>query len=159
MAVVAPPPHRTKLDVWGPSDHPGTSSAAASSYKYQRAVAAAASSPEPMTDIMSYQYPPPPPQNGAGDMDLPPSGGGYMSGYSVPPPSSNMEVRPPGASISLKDRRESLSKAMKLKRSMSTPNVRPGQTPPDHAAAAAALQADKRRNKLGYHRTSVACGK
>jgi hypothetical protein len=39
---------------------------------------------------------------------------------------------------------------------MSTPNVR-GQASAD--AAALALSADKRRNKLGYHRTSVACGK
>lgn len=48
------------------------------------------------------------------------------------------------------------SKAAKIKRSMSTPNVR-GQASAD--AAAMALSADKRRNKLGYHRTSVACGK
>lgn len=44
-----------------------------------------------------------------------------------------------------------------VKRSLSTPNVQ---------AAAAAMadggltySTDKRRNKLGYHRTSVACGK
>lgn len=48
------------------------------------------------------------------------------------------------------------SKSAKIKRSMSTPNVR-GQSSAD--AAAMALQAEKRRNKLGYHRTSVACGK
>ena len=47
------------------------------------------------------------------------------------------------------------SKAAKIKRSMSTPNVR-GQSSAE--AAAMALSADKRRNKLGYHRTSVACG-
>ncbi|CAG8956092.1 hypothetical protein HYFRA_00011876 [Hymenoscyphus fraxineus] len=47
------------------------------------------------------------------------------------------------------------SKLAKIKRSMSTPNVR-GQATAD--AAALALSADKRRNKLGYHRTSVACG-
>ncbi|TVY83982.1 hypothetical protein LSUE1_G001342 [Lachnellula suecica] len=47
------------------------------------------------------------------------------------------------------------SKSTKIKRSMSTPNVR-GQASAD--AAALALSADKRRNKLGYHRTSVACG-
>lgn len=46
-------------------------------------------------------------------------------------------------------------KATKIKKSMSTPNVR-GQETAD--AAALALSADKRRNKLGYHRTSVACG-
>jgi hypothetical protein len=47
------------------------------------------------------------------------------------------------------------SKSSKVKRSMSTPNVR-GQATAE--AAALALSADKRRNKLGYHRTSVACG-
>lgn len=49
-----------------------------------------------------------------------------------------------------------ISKSAKIKRSMSTPNVR-GQASAD--AAALALSAEKRRNKLGYHRTSVACGK
>lgn len=139
MAVVAQQPLQSKLAYWG-------SSGTTSTFKYP------AESPESMTDIMSYQYPPPP-QNGA-DMDMAPSG--YMSNYSVPPPSSSMEVRPQEPSMSLKDRRESISKMMRLKRSLSTPNVRPAQTPPDHAAA---LAADKRRNKLGYHRTSVACGK
>ncbi|KAI9053602.1 hypothetical protein LZ554_002556 [Drepanopeziza brunnea f. sp. 'monogermtubi'] len=43
----------------------------------------------------------------------------------------------------------------KVKRSMSTPNIQ-GQASAD--AAALALSAEKRRNKLGYHRTSVACG-
>lgn len=64
-----------------------------------------------------------------------------------------------------KERRDSLSKAMKLKRSLSTPSVRPQQPPPapqpnpppDHSSLG--LAAEKRRNKLGYHRTSVACGK
>jgi hypothetical protein len=49
----------------------------------------------------------------------------------------------------------SLSKNSKIKRSISTPNVR-GQASSD--VAHLALSADKRRNKLGYHRTSVACG-
>jgi len=47
------------------------------------------------------------------------------------------------------------AKPAKIKRSTSTPNVR-GQASAD--AAALALSAEKRRNKLGYHRTSVACG-
>jgi len=42
-----------------------------------------------------------------------------------------------------------------IKRSASTPNVR-GLASTDTAATSLA---DKRRNKLGYHRTSVACGK
>lgn len=49
-----------------------------------------------------------------------------------------------------------LNKSAKIRKSMSTPNVR-GQASAD--AAALALSAEKRRNKLGYHRTSVACGK
>jgi hypothetical protein len=48
------------------------------------------------------------------------------------------------------------NKSAKIRKSMSTPNVR-GQATAD--AAALALSAEKRRNKLGYHRTSVACGK
>lgn len=48
------------------------------------------------------------------------------------------------------------SKDAKAKRSMSTPNIR---TSGNTDAAALALVNEKRRNKLGYHRTSVACGK
>ncbi|RFU23889.1 hypothetical protein B7463_g12449, partial [Scytalidium lignicola] len=44
----------------------------------------------------------------------------------------------------------------KIKRSISTPNVRSQSTM--DAATALAMSAEKRRNKLGYHRTSVACG-
>ncbi|KAG4033292.1 hypothetical protein MFRU_005g03040 [Monilinia fructicola] len=47
------------------------------------------------------------------------------------------------------------SKDAKAKRSMSTPNIR---TSGNTDAAALALVNEKRRNKLGYHRTSVACG-
>ncbi|KAL8816913.1 MAG: hypothetical protein Q9223_004158 [Gallowayella weberi] len=52
-------------------------------------------------------------------------------------------------------RRRRLSKgsmSSSLKRSASTPNVRGLITPES------AMSLDKRRNKLGYHRTSVACG-
>jgi hypothetical protein len=55
-------------------------------------------------------------------------------------------------------RRRRPSKSMPdsaLKRSASTPNVR-GSSQSDMPAS---LSAEKRRNKLGYHRTSVACGK
>lgn len=52
------------------------------------------------------------------------------------------------------DDQRSPSKDEKIKRAASTPNIR------DQAAADASLaaSAEKRRNKLGYHRTSVACG-
>jgi hypothetical protein len=119
-----------------------------------------------MTDVMSYQYPPPPHQNGA-EMEIPPSG--YMPNYSIHnPPPSGMDMRAnPDSGHSMKDRRDSFSNSMKLKRSISTPSVRPPQTqsqlPPSQNSAAeqnalSLAAAEKRRNKLGYHRTSVACG-
>lgn len=43
-----------------------------------------------------------------------------------------------------------------IRRSMSTSNVK-GQAASESASAGLS-SADKRRNKLGYHRTSVACG-
>ncbi|KAK0618325.1 hypothetical protein B0T17DRAFT_496385 [Bombardia bombarda] len=116
---------------------------------------------------MSYQYPPPPPPNGA-EMDMPPSG--YLPNYSVPSQaSSGMNMRPsPDSGIPSRERSDSFSKSMKLKRSLSTPTVGPPQShPPAHQAPTPqqiataeqnALAAEKRRNKLGYHRTSVACG-
>lgn len=54
------------------------------------------------------------------------------------------------ASISVRRRRKS---STSLKRSASTPNVRG-----HHSSDAGMTLAEKRRNKLGYHRTSVACG-
>lgn len=44
-----------------------------------------------------------------------------------------------------------------VKRLASSPNMQDDH--PDHSDAAAAALAEKKRNKLGYHRTSVACGK
>lgn len=133
-----------------------------------------------MTDIMSYQYPPPPPSGGsAAHMALSPAGyhlpmaaADYASGLSQTSSSSGLGQDPHS---SPRERHDSLSKSssvnMKLKRSLSTPVVAPQQTPnanmsmsqqqglsqSDHAALS--LAAEKRRNKLGYHRTSVACGK
>lgn len=112
---------------------------------------------ELMTSIMSYQYPPPPPPNGA-EMDIPPPG--YMSSYGVPQPTApGMDMRSGQESpVSLKDRKDSLSQASlkKLKRSLSTPNVGSQQSTSEHAPMG--MPGEKRRNKLGYHRTSVACG-
>jgi len=135
MAIVAPPPIQTKLDLWGTAGsgiHP-------------------VESPEQMTSIMSYQYPPPPPPTGA-EMEM--QHQGYMPSYSVP-----TDVRQPHeTSMSLKDRKDSFNQAsMKLKRSLSTPNVRP-QQPAGPEPPLGLTAAEKRRNKLGYHRTSVACG-
>lgn len=145
MAVVAPPPLlKSKLDLWESSEsaiHPAVPPSA------------------PMTDIMSYQYPPPP-QNGA-DMDMSPSG--YYPNYSVSShTSSGMDSGVPS-----RDRSDS----MKIKRSLSTPAVgpSPSQAPAPQSTASQqstaqgqdplGLAGEKRRNKLGYHRTSVACGK
>jgi hypothetical protein len=150
MAVVALPPFKSNLDLWGASN----------SAIYPSATSA------PMTDIMSYQYPPPPSHSGA-DMDIPPSG--Y---YAVPPQSSSgIDMRSgPDSGHGPRDRSDSFSKSMKLKRSLSTPTAGPlsqpsaQHTPTSQQSAQAtqdalALAAEKRRNKLGYHRTSVACGK
>lgn len=156
MAVVAPPPLKSNLAHWGSSDS---------------AIYPAVPSAAPMTDIMSYQYPPPPSQNGA-DMDIPPSG--YLPNYSVPSQtSSGMDIRSGADSgIPSRDRSDSLSKSMKLKRTLSTPTAGLPQSQPlpiqQHPPTpqqsttpgqdSLALAAEKRRNKLGYHRTSVACG-
>lgn len=101
-----------------------------------------------MTDIMAYQYPPPPP-NGA-DMDMAPSG--YLPSYSVASHASS------GMDDSSIPRERS-----ELRRSISTPVVgppqgHPQQSPQQAGASAQDAAAERRRNKLGYHRTSVACG-
>ncbi|KAF7524271.1 hypothetical protein G7054_g11480 [Neopestalotiopsis clavispora] len=115
--------------------------------------------------MMSYQYPPPP-QNG-GDLDLPHSG--YLSNYQTSAASS-LEVRnqqvpavhsmqpvlpAQGSTMSLAQRRD-LNKALKLRRPETTPNVRTqGTNESAHGQFGSA--GEKKRNKLGYHRTSVAC--
>lgn len=115
---------------------------------------------------MSYQYPPPPPPPNGSDLGI--SHSSYLNGYAAPSTSS-MEVRtktahsaqsmPPtqDAMMSLAQRRESLSTA-RLRKTFSTPNVR-AQGANDQDQGHLALSNEKRRNKLGYHRTSVACGK
>ncbi|KAL2022793.1 hypothetical protein VTK56DRAFT_4609 [Thermocarpiscus australiensis] len=119
-----------------------------------------------MTDIMSYQYPPPP-HNGA-EMDLPPSG--YLPNFAVPPhASSGMDARSdPNSGIASRGRSDPFSNSAKLKRTVSTPVVGPAQaqvqapklTAPQQSPVASGQDpaGEKRRNKLGYHRTSVACG-
>ncbi|KAI3332011.1 hypothetical protein HD806DRAFT_177422 [Xylariaceae sp. AK1471] len=131
---------------------------------------------------MSYQYPSSS-HNGAA-MDMQHST--YMSSY-PPSTSSNMEVRPlqqppvpsapslpaqlpapllppsaypvPATHSPLAKRRESLSKAsLKPRRSHSTPNVRPqGMNEPDTDSLG--LHGEKKRNRLGYARTNMACGR
>jgi hypothetical protein len=144
MAVVVPPSFRSQPDLWGPID--------ASTFDVEL--------PGPMTH-MSYQYPPPPPAAQAGtemNMAAAPS---YVPDYANLPLSSDLDPR-----SSMDSSPQSLDR--KLKRSMSTPSVKHGQVvPPQQSgvdgigadAAALALASEKRRNKLGYHRTSVACGR
>ncbi len=72
---------------------------------------------------------------------------------------SPMTYRPSPLSPAVAHGRRRSSKAMApviFKRSASTPNVR-GLAAVD-AAGLSMSAAEKRRNKLGYHRTSVACG-
>ncbi|KAL2255443.1 hypothetical protein VTK26DRAFT_3378 [Humicola hyalothermophila] len=114
-----------------------------------------------MTDIMSYQYPPPP-QNGT-DMDVPSSG--YLSTYPVPShAASGMGVRSdPDSSFPPSERSGTIPNP--VKRSISTPATEPPQTQAPQSStqqqSVAPVQdasGERRRNKLGYHRTSVACG-
>lgn len=69
---------------------------------------------------------------------------------SVPP--APMMPLTTAAILSQRKRRRSTTS---LKRSASTPNVRDHHS---HSSDAGMTLAEKRRNKLGYHRTSVACG-
>ncbi|KAL5346987.1 hypothetical protein ACLOAV_008130 [Pseudogymnoascus australis] len=100
---------------------------------------------------MSYQYPPPP-SSGA-DYKLSPRS---ISSFQIPPtipPELSQQVLDSNLFSQELDQHGS-DQGGKIKRSSSTPNIR------DQAVADAALaaSAEKRRNKLGYHRTSVACG-
>ncbi|KAI0458662.1 hypothetical protein F5B21DRAFT_528391 [Xylaria acuta] len=133
-----------------------------------------------MQVTMSFHYPSSSHSNAVMDM----SHSNYISSY---PPSTNspMEVRPPqqppvpsasylpaqlpapllplsaypppATHSPLAKRRGSLSKALKLRRSHSTPNVRPqGMHEPDTDSLG--LSGEKKRNRLGYARTNMACG-
>jgi hypothetical protein len=135
MAVSVQAPFYSKSGMWNLGDHPTAFSSAGS---------------DGIPISMSYQYP------------LPVSGLESSSNIipSFPHPALDhaQSSSPSQAKITspnLKNPPSAGSKSTKVKKSMSTPNVR-GQASAD--AAALALSAEKRRNKLGYHRTSVACG-
>ncbi|KAI1126105.1 hypothetical protein F5Y10DRAFT_217668 [Nemania abortiva] len=131
---------------------------------------------------MSFNYSPSSHSSAAMDM----SHSAYMSSY-PPSTNSTMEVRPlqqpplvpsapslpaqlpapllplsahpppPATHTPLAKRRESLSKALKLRRSHSTPNVaQQGMNEPDTEFHG--LPGEKKRNRLGYARTNMACG-
>lgn len=135
MAVSVQAPLYSKLGMWVMGDPP-----------------TAFSSPDPdALSTMAYQYP-------LGNSGLESSSNMIPSYHHLPEEhgQSNSPADVTPLSPSFKNRGTSnSSKSAKIKRSMSTPNVR-GQSSAD---AALALSAEKRRNKLGYHRTSVACGK
>lgn len=135
-----------------------------------------------MQATMSFNYSPS--SHISSTMDM--SHSAYMSSY---PPSTNstMEVRPlqqlpvpsapllpaqlpapllplsahtlpPATHNPLAKRRESLSKALKLRRSHSTPNVTP-QGMNESDTEFLGLPGEKKRNRLGYARTNMACGR
>jgi hypothetical protein len=137
MAVSVQAPFYSKSGMWNLGDPPSTYSSTGS---------------EGIPNSMSYQYPLP-----SSGLEAAPS---MIPSYHQPPlnhtqPASPAQAKPTSPSLK-KEPSSASSKSAKIKRSMSTPNVR-GQATAE--AAALALSADKRRNKLGYHRTSVACGK
>jgi len=106
----------------------------------------------PMTSIMSYQYPLPP----APDVEV--SSSNLVNNYQVPvlPPPNHSQ--PLNKSSHMRRGASGPTKGGKMKRSSSSPNVR-GQARADQTESTFISLADeKRRNKLGYHRTSVACG-
>jgi hypothetical protein len=107
---------------------------------------------DPMTSIMSYQYPLPP----APDVDVAPSN--MISTYQLPAIAPPIQTQPLNKAAPVRRGPSGPSKTGKMKRSASSPNVR-GQARADPPESAFISLADeKRRNKLGYHRTSVACG-
>lgn len=116
--------------------------------------ASMASAPDPNPNP-SPSSKPDPDQAPASPMDSaaePISPLGYPDQESVPP---QQPMSRASASLAAARRRKSSKGAMMsaLRRSASTPNVR------GLVAQETMSLADKRRNKLGYHRTSVACGR
>ncbi|RYP60880.1 hypothetical protein DL769_007934 [Monosporascus sp. CRB-8-3] len=123
--------------------------------------------------MMPYHYPQAP-RDGADEG----THAEYMSGYHQPTTSS-VEVRPahqppptqpplqlsPASPFPVQDTivplvqgRVPLSTTSKLRRSISTPNVRPQGTN-DADLGPLGLSGEKKRNKLGYHRSAMACGR
>lgn len=134
MAVSVQTPLYLKLGMWN-SGNPQTAFSSTGS--------------DVISPSMAYQYPLP--SSGTDSVaDMIPSYHHLPGEHSQP----NSPALNKPSSPSMKNR-GAATKSAKIKRSMSTPNVR-GQATAD--AAALALSAEKRRNKLGYHRTSVACG-
>jgi len=101
---------------------------------------------------MSYQYPPPPGLRS--DFESPQMAGSFQLPSVICRDRDPLQAPDDRLPQDLNSNPQSSSKVGEIVRSTSTPNVR-GQAAADAALAASA---EKRRNKLGYHRTSVACG-
>ncbi|KAH8657503.1 hypothetical protein BGZ60DRAFT_383685 [Tricladium varicosporioides] len=134
MAVSVQAPLYSKPGMWNLGDPPNALPSTGS---------------DAITTSMTYQYPMPTSSSESSFSMIP----SHHHLPSLDHPQSQTPNQGPLASPGIKNAGDAaLPKSSKIKRSMSTPNVR-GQ-----ATAEAAALADKRRNKLGYHRTSVACG-
>jgi hypothetical protein len=105
---------------------------------------------DPMTSVMPYQYPIPSGPNA----DIPPN---LVNDYHLPAlaPPAHPQTLHQSTVTPIRGDTPLASKLGKMRRASSTSNVQ-GQARAD--AKETALSAEKRRNKLGYHRTSVACG-
>lgn len=150
MADVVPSPFQTNSNHWGTPD--------TTAFDLAR--------PEQMTHRKAFQYPPPPPPQSGAEMDHRHSG--YAPEYTTLPTPHEMDPMS-GVGSNPQERGDSFAQSMKLTRSQSTPMATHQQAatslqqldhdPSEQDSAAFNLAAEKRRNKLGYHRTSVACGK
>ncbi|KAF4976293.1 hypothetical protein FZEAL_7009 [Fusarium zealandicum] len=135
MALTIPSPGHSKLYLFGTGDFwtdPLSSSVS-------------------MTSMMSHQYPPLLPLSTEMDMTPP----GYVPGYTVP--SQQLYSL---NTFNVHDQRMSSQKRnMNPKATCQTPDAGPLQpSEPDGQQQQMSTSAEKKRNKLGYHRTSVACG-
>lgn len=102
-----------------------------------------------MTAVKSYQF--------LQLTSTPSSEPALMNSFSQEDLAPQIQIPTPPIKISSRSKSRTVSRTRgEVRRSMSTSNVK-GQAASESASAGLS-SADKRRNKLGYHRTSVACG-
>ncbi|RDA85368.1 hypothetical protein CP532_6424 [Ophiocordyceps camponoti-leonardi (nom. inval.)] len=105
---------------------------------------------------MSYHYmasPPPPPPPPTSNIDMTPPPGGYRSSFKLP----SQDLSAIDADCKESDGSYEEHKAGDvLRRSFSTPNATQMQQQQETTCQTGAT-GEKKRNKLGYHRTSIAC--
>ncbi|EQL00073.1 Fungal Zn binuclear cluster domain containing protein [Ophiocordyceps sinensis CO18] len=105
---------------------------------------------DPYAFNMSYQYMAPPTSQLGMDLSQP----GYSSGFKMPsqdPSALAGDCKEPQGSY------EEQKPGVSLRRSFSTPNAAQMQQSTQEAQSQAGATSEKKRNKLGYHRTSIAC--